>query len=137
MSTRIKPEDVMKDGFLYSKRATHTKNGKKRLSDAMVPKPTAETLQAYIDAHIIADMDYVCKRFVEGEAIRQQAQIRAADKSGKIPKADYNRLFNKLATPEAFQQAIDEGADREQFINELIQSAYNEELETGEPFETA
>jgi len=93
-----KIELVEKDGLYYQKRLARIENGKKAAGECLVPYPTTlEELQEFIDKGVETEV-HSMNLYVGAKAIEMQAAIRRRLTAKNMPKADYNRLYNKLTS---------------------------------------
>ena len=116
---------IVKDGLLYSVHSTAIENGKKKIADVHCPKPTAATLQDYIDKCVLT-LEQVCDFGNHGMSIKLQADARRAATSEKITTAEYDAIYNELVTPEVQRQAFEDELPTKTYINEFIESIWQE-----------
>ena len=113
--------------LLYSTHVVSIGKGdnKKRIGTINSPKPTALTLQTYIDANVLT-LDDVCKGYNVSRAIELQAEARRIVKSDKISPTVYNQLYNELITTDVLKDAIEDKMDTKSYIDEFIISVWEE-----------
>jgi len=111
--------------LLYSTHVVSIGKGdnKKRIGTVNSPRPTALTLQTYIDAKVFT-LDDVCKGYNVSRAIELQAEARRVVKSDKIPPKTYDDIYTELVTTDVMKDAIEDKMDTKTYIDIFINEVW-------------
>lgn len=121
-------EVVEKDGLYYQKRSAAVKNGTQHVADILVPYPTTmDELQEFIDKGKETEV-HAINLYVGAKAIELQAQARRAATSDRVPKSEYDRIFNAIS-PEDMAKIFKSSDNPRAAIDEIVKNAWKEEKE--------
>lgn len=87
---------IEKDGFVFNVHEVAIDGGKTKIGEVEIFAPqNLEQLADGVEKGLDTD-EHACSLYRSASAVEAQAQMRAAKKGGKIPTAEYAKIFNAI-----------------------------------------